>query len=60
MSKEGNYKPRWQRELDRKIAIREAAGEIEPTLRKIADGCDDPRAVAQKAIAALDKARESV
>lgn len=50
------HRPRWQRELERKQAIYKARNEIEPTLRKIADGCDDAQAEAQRTIRALDEA----
>lgn len=52
------YRTRWQLELERSQAIRKARDDIEPTLRKIAEGCDDAQAEAQRAISALDEALE--
>lgn len=48
-----------RREADflRKQALRDAVAGLEPALRQIADGHNDPRALAQEVIARLDQAR---
>ena len=48
----------WRREWDQKHAISKAQAEIEPALRKIAEGYNDARGLAQEVIAALDEARK--
>lgn len=48
---------KWRSDCDRKRAIQEATDQLEPTLRKIAEGHNNARGLAQEVIAALDVAR---
>ena len=45
-------------EWTKRDALNAAARELEPALRKIAEGYDDARGLAQEVIAALDEARK--
>lgn len=50
----------WKRGVDLNMALNEATKALEPSLRKIAEGHNDPRALAQATIAAIDAAREAI
>lgn len=47
----------YKAKADRAEAIRAATAALEPALRQIANGHNDPRALAQEVLAALDAAR---
>lgn len=47
----------WRLKFKRDVAIRKSTGDLEPALRKIAEGHNDARGLAQEIIAALDAAR---
>ena len=47
----------WRLKFKRDVAIRKSTADLEPALRKIADGHNDARGLAQEIIAALDAAR---
>lgn len=49
---------KWRREFNQRQAAHKAQAEIEPALRKIAEGYNDARGLAQEVIAALDEARK--
>lgn len=50
---------KWRREWEQQMALSAALKEIEPALRKIAEGYNDARGLAQEVIAALDEARKA-
>lgn len=47
----------WKADLNRKNAVHSAVAALEPALRRIAEGHNNPRDLAQEVIAALDAAR---
>lgn len=56
-AKQAERRAAWEAALEREIALSNAVAALEPALRRIAEGHNNPRDLAQEVIAALDAAR---
>ena len=59
-AKEQAARDLWRAKFKASNAVRDAASALEPALRQIAKGYNNPRALAQEIIAELDAARKAV